>query len=458
MKQIHHQIAKSPAKSLFVWFLGLIVVGTVLLMLPVCHTPEAEPFSLSDAAFTATSASCVTGLSVRSTANDFSFVGQSVILLLIQFGGLGIITVATVLVVDLTGRTTDEQRELMTETVGLPARENLTRYVNGVVVATLVIEGVGALVLLVRRLFIDEPSAAVWWGVFHSVSAFCNAGFALDDNSLSNSVADPVVNVTVVALILLGGLGYPVIRELVYLPRKSRGDRWRSLSFHSKLTLIAGTALVAAGSVSFWVLERNNTVSDLSPSGSFCASLFQGVTTRTAGFNTLPIGEFSNATLVVFMLFMVIGGNSCSTAGGTKVSTFAVYFLDMFARLRGREAAAVFGRRIPQSVVAKAGIVVLSYLLFATIGLMTIVCIEQSGVSHAKSGGVFLDAMFEVLSALATVGLSTGFTSEMSEASRWVIMLMMFAGRIGPLAVVAALSLPRADDEPALPDANPLIG
>ena len=457
MKQIHQQIVKSPARSLFVWFLGLIAIGTVLLSFPICHTPDAEPFSLSDAAFTATSASCVTGLSVRSTAHDFSFIGQLVILLLIQLGGLGIITVATVFVIDLTGRTSADQRAVMEDTLGLPARSEMTRYVNGVVIATLVLEGIGALVLIIRRLFVDDPLNAVWWGTFHSISAFCNAGFALDDDSLSKSVTDPTVNLTIVALILAGGLGYPVIRELLFLPKSPKRKRWASLSFHSKLTLTAGLALVAVGSISFWLLERNNTLSELSFGGSMLASLFQGVTPRTAGFNTLPFGEFSNATLVVIMLLMIIGGNSCSTAGGTKVSTFSVFVLDMLARLRGKESAVVFGCKIPQSIVAQTGIVVLAYLLFATIGLIAIVCIEQS-TPQVNSDALFIDAMFEVLSALATVGLSTGFTSQLSEASRWIIISMMFAGRIGPLAVVAALSLPKVQDDVQLPEANPYIG
>ncbi len=458
MKRVHKRIAKSPARSLFIWFLGLIVVGTGLLLLPISRTSEAEPFSLSDAAFTATSASCVTGLSVRSTANDFSFFGQVVILLLIQLGGLGIITVATVFVVDLTGRSVTEQRQVIEDTLGLPAKADMTRYVNGVVGVTLIIEAIGAAVLIGRRMFVDEPLEAIWWGVFHAVSAFCNAGFALSDDSLSGSVADPTVNITIVLLILVGGLGYPVIRELLYLPKAPKGRRWSSLTFHAKLTLTSGFFLVFVGAAAFWLLERNNTLADLSVGGSFWASLFQGVTPRTAGFNTLPMGEFTNATLVVIMFLMIIGGNSCSTAGGTKVSTFSVYFLDMFARLRGKDSARLFGRSISKNTVTQAGIVVLAYLLFATIGLMVVVCIEQGRTTHSDSGGIFLDAMFEVLSALATVGLSTGFTSQLSEPSRWVIMFMMFAGRIGPLAAFAALSLPKVTDEQQLPDANTLIG
>ena len=458
MKRIHRYIAESPARSLFVWFLGLIVVGTLLLMLPVCHTTEAEAFSLSDAAFTATSASCVTGLAVRSTAHDFSFFGQLVILLLIQLGGLGIITVATAFFVDLTGRSTPEQRLVIADTLGMSREDNVTRYVNGVVKVTLLIEGAGALILCARRLFMDDPGTALWWSVFHSVSAFCNAGFALNDDSLSDCVADPTVNFTIILLILIGGIGYPVLRELFRLPRQPRGQRWSSLSFHTKLTVVASVILVVGGALAFWILERNNTLGNLSAGGTFCASLFQGVTPRTAGFNTLPMAEFTNATLLLIVMLMIIGGNSCSTAGGAKVSTISIFCLNTLAQLRGRREATLFGCRIVKRVVAQAAIVILGYLLFAKVGLLAIVCIEEGGIPHADSGGVFLDAFFEVISALATVGLSTGFTSQLSEPSRWVIMCLMFAGRIGPLAVITALSKPMVEVDEGLPEANPLLG
>lgn len=458
MKRVHYQIAKSPASSLFVWFLGLIAIGTLLLMLPVCHTSDAEPFSLSDAAFTATSASCVTGLSVRSTANDFSLFGQVVILLLIQLGGLGIITVATAFFVDLTGRSTPEQRLVISDTLGMTQKDDVTKYVNGVVKVTLLIEGLGALILFARRMFVEDPAVALWWSLFHSISAFCNAGFALSDDSLSGCVADPTVNVTIILLILLGGIGYPVIRDVFQIRRSPHGRRWKSLSFHTKLTLVVSLILVAGGSFAFWVLERNNTLSELSRSGAFWASCFQGVTPRTAGFNTLPMGEFTNATLLLIVMLMIIGGNSCSTAGGAKVSTISIVWLNTLAHFRGREEATLFGCRIPRSVVAQAAIIILGYLLFAKLGLLAIVCIEEGGIPHANTGGIFLDAFFEVISALATVGLSTGFTSQLSEPSRWVIMGLMFAGRIGPLAVIAALSRPKVAADGGLPEANPLLG
>ena len=177
MNRVHSSVAKSPARSLFVWFLGLIAVGTFLLLLPICHTSDARAFSLSDAAFTATSASCVTGLSVRSTPNDFSFPGQLVILLLIQLGGLGILTVATVFYVDLTGRNTAAQQLVIENTLGASAQDNTQKYVNGVLKVTLLIEGLGALILIARRLFIDDVGSAIWCGIFHSISAFCNGGF-----------------------------------------------------------------------------------------------------------------------------------------------------------------------------------------------------------------------------------------------------------------------------------------
>jgi trk system potassium uptake protein TrkH len=458
MKRVHRQIAKSPAKSLFVWFLGLIAVGTLLLLLPVCHQSDADPFSLSDAAFTATSASCVTGLAVRSTPNDFSFVGQLVILLLIQLGGLGILTVATVFYIDLTGRSTAAQRSVIKETLGALAQDDTQKYVNGVVKVTLLLEGVGALILIARRVFMDDAGSAIWWGIFHSVSAFCNGGFALQDDSLSQSVADPVINFTIIALILTGGIGYPVIRDLYHMLQCPRGERWRLLTFHTKLTLTATVLLTVLGAVTFWFFERNNTLADLSAGGTLWASLFQAVTPRTAGFNTLPMAELTNATLLMIILAMLIGGNSCSTAGGMKVSTISVLVLNTIARFRGRREATLFERRITRKTVAQAAIVLLTYVSFAAVGLILVVDFQEGRVPHSQSGGIFLDAFFEVFSALATVGLSVNFTSQLTEPSRWVIMGLMFAGRIGPLAAVMALSIPMRESDVVLQDAAPLIG
>jgi trk system potassium uptake protein TrkH len=443
---------------MFVWFLGLIVVGTALLMLPVCQTADAEPFSLSDAAFTATSASCVTGLAVRSTPNDFSFVGQLVILLLIQLGGLGILTVATLFYVQLTGRSLGIQHEIVEDTLGALAKDDLKTYLSGVVRVTLILEAVGALILIGRQLFMNSPADAIWWGVFHSISAFCNGGFALQDDSLSQSVADPVINLTIIFLILAGGIGYPVIRDLYATSKRGPGVHWRSLAFHTKLTLTATVVLTIVGALTFWFFERSNTLADLSAGGTFWAILFQAVTPRTAGFNTLPMADFTNATLLMIIIAMLIGGNSCSTAGGIKVSTISVLVLNTIARFRGKPEATLFGRRISKKTVSQAAIVLLTYISFATVGLLLVVNFQEGQVPHSKSGGIFLDAFFEVFSALATVGLSADFTSHLTEPSRWVIMCLMFAGRIGPLAVVMALSMPMRESDVKLEDANLLIG
>ena len=453
-----HAISRYPATALFVWFLGLIAVGTVLLMLPVCRASDAQPISLSDAAFTATSASCVTGLAVRSTPNDFSFCGQFVILLLIQLGGIGIFTIATLFYIKMTGRSTPEAHLVVEETLGAFPKDNLMQVLKGVVGVTLLIEGIGAVILIGRQLFLDSPGDAIWWGLFHSISSFCNAGFALQDDSLSQSVSDPVVNLTIIALFLIGGIGYPVIRDIWHVPNHPRGARWRRLTFHTKLTLAATVILVVVGAIFFWVFERNNTLAGLSAGATFWAACFQATTTRTAGFNTLPMGELTNATLLAMILFMAIGGNSCSTAGGMKVSTVSVFVLNTIARFRGKAEATLFGRRISKAIVSQAVIVILVYLLFAGLGLILVVNFEEGRVPHSQSGGIFLDAFFEVISALATVGLSTGFTAHASEPSRWVIICLMFAGRVGPLAIVTVLSRPMRDKEVSLPEADPLIG
>jgi trk system potassium uptake protein TrkH len=458
MTDVGHPISRYPATTLFVWFLGLIAVGTVLLLLPICRASDAQPISLSDAAFTATSASCVTGLSVRSTAYDFSFCGQCVILLLIQLGGIGIFTIATLFYIRMTGRSKPEAHLVVEETLGAFPKDDLMKVLRGVVGVTLLIEGTGAVILIVRRLFLDTPLDAIWWGLFHSISSFCNAGFALQDDSLSQSVSDPVVNLTIIALFLIGGIGYPVLRDVWHVPNHPRGSRWQRLTFHTKLTLAASVFLVVVGVIFFWVLERNNTLAGLSTGETFWATCFQATTTRTAGFNTLPIGELTNATLLGMILFMAIGGNSCSTAGGMKVSTVSVLVLNTIARFRGKREATLFGRRISKATVSQAAIVILVYMLIAGVGLILVVNFEEGRVPHSQSGGIFLDAFFEVVSALATVGLSTGFTAQLSEPSRGVIIFLMFAGRVGPLAIVTVLSRPMRDGEVNLPEAHPLIG
>ncbi|MGB3125732.1 MAG: potassium transporter TrkG, partial [Pseudomonas sp.] len=278
MADVDHPISRYPATALVVWFLGLIAVGTVILMLPVCRAADAQPISLNDAAFTATSASCVTGLSVRSTANDFSFWGQLVILLMIQLGGMGILTIATLFFIELTGRSTPREQLVAEDTLGAFAKDNLKKFLMGVIVVTFMIEFAGAVVLIVRRLFIDSPLDAIWWGLFHSISAFCNAGFALRDDSLSQSVADPIVNLTIIALILIGGIGYPVIRDILRVRRHPGGKR--RLNFHTKLTLGATVILVVAGAIFFWAFERDNTLAGLTAGGTFWSTCFQAITTR----------------------------------------------------------------------------------------------------------------------------------------------------------------------------------
>ncbi len=458
MAEFTGSLVKYPARASFVWYLGLIAIGVLLLMRPVCYAPTKPPISATDALFTATSATCVTGLSVRSTAHDFSLVGQVVILALIQLGGIGIMTVTTFLTFTFGGRESLRQRAAAVESFGNNTSTNLRWLLRNVILMTLLIEGLGFVVLAIRNLFDYPPATALWYALFHSVSAFCNAGFALADDSLVRYQGDPLVNFTIMALIVSGGIGFPVMIDLHRNRRMSLPKLWDALHLHSKMMLIGTAGLILFGTLMFLVLEWSNTLAGQPLGKKLLVSLFQSITPRTAGFNTVEIGALTNATLFVIMLLMLVGAGPCSTGGGFKVSTLMVLVLRAWSTFRGFHRVNVFRRTIPAEVMARATATALVFAVVAISALTSLLVIEQAQLPHVKSQGLFLEALFEVTSALATVGLSTGITPQLSEIGRVVIVLDMFIGRLGPISVFVALS--RADRTPNLefPQEEPLIG
>jgi trk system potassium uptake protein len=430
-------LAGYPARMLFAWYLGLMVAGTALLLLPVCRAPGAAPLSLGDALFTATSAASVTGLMVRSVATDLSFTGQLVVLLLIQLGGLGIMSIGTLLFVSLTGRQPVQYRLLTRETLGAPLDANLGRLILMVLAVALAVEAAGALALLLARLGDGPFLAVLWWAVFHAVSGFCNAGIALQDASLAPWAGDPAIILTMAALIIAGGLGFPVILDLLHQRRRDQ-DR-RGLRFHSRLLITATLILLAGGTLAIWLGERDGALGAMPAWQALMNAFFQSATARTAGFATLPVEHFSYPTLMILLLLMFIGGGACSTAGGVKVSTVAVLTAEGFSLLRRRWQTAAFGHGIPARVLATAAAVVVVYALVLMTGIMLLLMLESHDRPHADAGGHFMDIVFEAVSALGTVGLSTGVTRDLGEASRLVVVAMMLLGRVGPLAIASLL-------------------
>lgn len=419
----------SPAQLIVLSFLGAIVLGGVLLSLPVAHAPGERVSSL-DALFTATSAVCVTGLVVVDTGGAYSRFGQVVILLLFQAGGLGILTLGTLLALATRRRVgfsarLQVQAQLNTLQVG-----GVVKLVRRIFALVLALELAGAALLYPRFAALEGAGEGLFYALFHSVSAFNNAGFSLYADSLSRFAGDPLVNFTVMGLIVLGGLGFVVIFNLLLVLRRRRRT---PLTLHSKLALASSAALLSFGAVTVLALEWANpdTLAQLPLGSRLLASLFQGVTPRTAGFNTLDYAQMTTPTLLVTMLLMFVGANPGSTGGGIKTVTFAVLLASIASVIRGKGELNVFGRHIGAGTVVRAGVITVSGAF--TIGLaLTLLSLSDGDL------GV-LPLAFETVSAFGTVGLSMGVTGSLSVLGKWVIMTLMFVGRVGFLTFALAL-------------------
>jgi len=456
MIQFSASITSYPARVSAICYAGLIALGAVVLAQPFCHAAGAE-LSPLDALFTATSAVCVTGLVVRSTGHDFSLAGQVVILLLIQVGGIGIMTITTYVISTLGSRIDLRTRALVSETVGARAM-NLREILRNVLAFTLVVELAGAVPLFVRNLVNDAPLTAMWRAVFHSISAFCNAGFSLHDDSLSRFNGDPSVTLAVGGLIVIGGIGYPVMLDVWIKRRRNPRQVWNSLTLHSRVMLIGTAALLAIGAMAFLLLEWDGVLAGQPLWRRPFIALFHSVTCRTAGFNTVDVASLTNAMLFVSMLLMLIGAGPGSTGGGFKVTTLMILLLQAVSVFRGRARASVFRRTIPEGLVQRASVIVMLFAATAAVGLTLLLMVEQSSQPHAQSQGLFLDASFEVVSALCTVGLSVGVTSHLTMAGQAIIIVLMFVGRLGPISVFAALSRSARRETVEYPGEEVMIG
>ncbi|NLF70944.1 MAG: Trk family potassium uptake protein [Candidatus Anammoximicrobium sp.] len=451
-------IEQHPARVSVAWYAATIAIGAVLLAQPVSFRDGQRPITALDAAFTATSATCVTGLTVRSTGQDFSWFGQVVILTLIQVGGIGIMTVTTYLTLRLGGRQGLRQRAVITETLG--AGENVdVRWVLGRVLRlTLLLESVGTLVLFVRFLFDYRPGLALWHAFFHTVSAFCNAGFGLHDDSLIRYQGDWVVNLAVPLLIITGGLGFPVLIDISRHWHHRWRDCWDALLLHSKLMLAGSAVLLVFGAGMFLLLERDGVLREMSLPRRLLVAWFHSATCRTAGFNTIEVGQLTSAALFLSILLMAVGAGACSTAGGFKVSTLTVLVLRVWNSFLGRRQIHVVRRTIPEAAVARAIAAAGGFTALAVVALMTLLVMEPTDHPYAVTAGDFMDKAFEVVSALGTVGLSTGITPHLSAGGQMAIILLMFVGRLGPITAFIALSRGQRKQAIEYAHEEPLIG
>lgn len=438
---------RSPGQVIVLGFASAVALGTVLLMLPVARAgPDGAP--VITALFTATSAVCVTGLITVDTATYWTGFGQVVILGLIQVGGLGIMVLASMvglLMFRRMGLRTRLTAAAETKSTGIG---DLRTVVLGVGKVSLLVEATLAVILTVRLLWAydEQPGRAVYLGVFHAVSAFNNAGFALYFDNLTQFVTDPWICLPIAAAIILGGLGFPVLLEL-----RRELPRPRTWSIHTRLTLATYFGLLVLGVVFVTANEWNNpaTLGTLDEPGRLLAGFFQGVVPRTAGFNSLDYGAMKDGTLLGTTVLMFIGGGSAGTAGGIKVTTFIILFFVILAEVRGGRDVNVADRRIGARVQRQALAVAL--LAVGLVVSTTLLLLEITSLPMR-------DVLFETVSAFATVGLSTGITGDLPVLGEVVLAGLMFVGRLGPITLVSALALRQTQLGYTLPEGRPLIG
>ena len=424
----------STTQIILLSFLITILVGSMLLALPI-STKSREAVPYLDALFMATTSTCVTGLVTLPTVSTWSVFGQVVILILIQIGGLGIITIMSGLMLLLNQKMGISDRLLIQDAFNLNTMSGLVKFVKNVLLGTLMIEGIGA--LLYMFVFVPEFGAAgIWISIFNSVSAFCNAGIDIvAENSLCNYATNPLVNLVTSTLIILGGIGYIVWWDVIRVIRsRSQKNRriFRYLTLHSKIAITITAGLILGGACLIFIFEYANplTIGDMSLFDKIQVSLFQSVTTRTAGFATIPQENLTNASATVSIILMLIGGSPVGTAGGMKTVTLAVLICSALATIKNKNNATIFGRRISEDSVKKAVAVAVTFL---------IICCTSTVLLMATNTTTALDAVYETVSATATVGLSRNLTATLNAFGKFIIIVTMYFGRVGPISLAVAL-------------------
>ncbi len=446
MKRMKRRMTNS--EIIIIGFLCIILIGTILLMLPIA-TKEGQETTFLGAMFTAVSSTCVTGLVVYDTFTHWTIFGQLVLITLIQIGGLGFMTIVVFIMIALRKKIGLSKRILIQESLSTLQIRGSVRLVRRIILGTLLFEGIGAVLLSSR--FIPEMGIlrGIYYGIFHSISAFCNAGFDLmgfqgEYSSFCGYYNDPVIVLTLSALILIGGLGF-VVWEDLYL------NKWyiKKYHFQTKAVLLTSAVLVFGGTVFFWLAERNNLLAGMNAGDQVLSALFCAVTPRTAGFNTVDTASLSSGGMFATIVLMFIGGCPGSTAGGIKTTTVFVIILYIRSYLLRQKDCVAFQCRMDAEAVKKASVVVFINLLLAVSGCMIIFSVQNLP---------FEDVLFEVFSAGGTVGMSTGVTRQLNSISRIVIMFLMFLGRMGSLTFAMSFTERRKSAEIRYPEEEIIVG
>ena len=419
-----------PAQVILFSFAGWITLGALVLMLPVSANP-GKSISLIDAFFMSTSATCVTGLASISLVDDLSIFGQMVLLVLLQVGGLGIMTLSSSMAVLMGKNLEMREQVIMHDVLDTSSSEELLNLVVNVIRYTFAIEFVGAILLTIG--FYQEGfeiGQSLYYGFYHSISAFCNAGFALWNNNLEDFKFTPLIHFTISFLIIFGGIGFSVLKDVGDMLKKKQRSL-RSLSLHTKIVLVTNTLLLITGTFYLFFGEFLHSFQDYSMWEKFQVAFFQSTTTRTAGFNTVSMMALQPHCIYLMILLMFIGASPGSTGGGVKTSTFAILLYSVKATLQGRQEVEMFERRIPAQTVVKSIAIFIICLIVVSIGVLVLVRVEPD-----KS---FLSLIFEVVSGFGTVGLSMGITPFLSSIGKLCIISMMYLGRVGPLTLILAV-------------------
>lgn len=430
------KFAPSTTQIIMLSFLGAILLGSALLVLPF-SSKSGESVDYIDALFTAVSATCVTGLVTLPTVATWSVFGQIVILILIQIGGLGVITITAGLMVAIHRKMGLKDSQLLSDALNVSTLSGLAEFVKKMLLGTFIIEGVGALMYMI--VFIPDFGAkGIWISIFNSVSAFCNAGIDIvAENSLCNYATNPLVNVVTCLLIILGGLGYVVWWDIIRVLKDVKRTKFRcvfKLTLHSKIVLVSTFALILIGGVSILAFEYNNplTLKNYNFFDKMQIAFFQSITTRTAGFATLPQENLTNASSIICIILMFIGGSPVGTAGGIKTVTIVVLFATTIATVRGKNEVTLFQRNLSKQVTRKA--VAVAFSSFIIVALSTILL-------SLSTDAPALDVVFETVSATATVGLSRNLTSSLNVWGKLILSATMYFGRIGPISLATSFNL-----------------